>query len=374
MSQVEPLLPHDLDVEEAETANIQSLEQGMRSSSLDSHGNDAHYSLTRPTSRTRFQRGVRRAMIAKKLSEKRSSDGGGHQRQRNKVAQDMLRHIDETTKKGHARHLSFEDVAFMPPLFEESESADSEDDRDHGRPSSSGLHLTGTQYGTSPGTRNYRAHRRPANNNPFSKLFELATRLFWTDLLRVILRSPLVWVALPCAVAALILYYPLANPMIDFLPGSVTVAWWFNFIARQTVTLEMARLLEYVIVDSLLLKSRWDRSQLVSFVAYHIQGWPFVTIAWATIDLFVLHGNHRLQLHWLSWTRWRIYSREASSGAYILTSELYLRLLLSTIFLGVATAIKRCILELQFGGRLYTTFKPKLEQILRVSYALSLWA
>jgi hypothetical protein len=297
------------------------------------------------------------------------------------LAQDMLRHIaadqaaaaptstyESTERKGHVTHRSFEDVAFLPPLFDDTDSNNSGDDDNDGDEDEddNGLQHSGTQYGTSPRRTSHRTHHRTTTSATNSQCRLYFSGGYMTVLLQAILHSTLLWIALPCAIAALILYYPFANPVIDFLPGSVTIAWWFNFTARQMVTLEVARLLQYIIVESLLLKSRWERSQLVSFVAYHIQGWPFILISWGTIDLFVLHGSNRYQVHWLWWTRWKIYSHEASSGAYMLTSELYLRILLSMIFFGVATAMKRCIVELQFGGRLHRTFKPKLEQILRV--------
>ena len=371
MSQLDPLIPRDFDVEEAETANMETLEQGiMRSAATTMALDGSRPSKLEP--KKRFQHGVRRAMIAKRLSEQKES--GGTHRRRNSTAQDLLRHIsddigtDPTStnqqeeSRGHARHRSYEDSAFLPPLFEDTDSVESENDGDNRGHDRRHLLSIGTRYGTSPGGNAV----RPCHRGTSSCSRVIFSRGFWSKLLRAILHSTLLWGALPCAISALILYYPLANPIIDFLPGSVTVAWWFNFMARQMVTFELARLLEYAIVDSLLLKSRWDRTQFVSFVAYHIEGWPFTIAAWATIDLFILHGNHRLQVHWLYWTRWRVYSHEASSGAYILTSELYLRVLLSMIFLGFATAVKRCFLELQFGGRLHTTFKPKLEQILRV--------
>ncbi|GKY97780.1 hypothetical protein MPSEU_000736200 [Mayamaea pseudoterrestris] len=373
MSHIEPLLPKDLDVEEAETANIESLEQGVLSSTkhdyIQGDGvNSRSFSLPSSTKR-KFQRGVRKAMIAKQLANNKV----GVHRRKNSTAKDMLRQISIDTSnaactqnstqqsKSHQSRRSFEDVMFLTPLLDDTDSADSADDDGNDNNG-------GTQYGTLPGSRSSHRLSRPINTNANTDSFCWSSRISrnfcWTSI-QAVFHSMLLWIALPCAIAALILYYMFSNPVIDFLPGSVTIAWWFNFAARQTVTFELARLLQYVFVDSLLLKSRWDHSQIVSFVAYHVQGWPFILIAWATIDMFVLHGNNQYHLHWLWWTKWKIYTSEANSGAYILTSGLYLRILLSMMFLGVATATKRCILELKFGGRLHRTFQPKLEQILR---------
>lgn len=376
MSQTDPLLPQDFDAEEAETANIDSIEQGVN---LEERETLSDKPVALSKTRRRFQQGVRKALLAKELLQKKSSSD--KQSRRNSLARDMLQSITDETpttnnepseQNRQVLHRKYDKADYFDPLFDDTESGDSDADLDESQ-LANGLLRSGTQYGTSPGSSesNTQSRGRRVTASRVRRLRSFLTRRFWKQVGAAILRSTLLWVALPCAIAALVLYYPFANPMVDFLPGSVTLAWWFNFIAKQMVTLELARLLEFIVVDTILLKTRWDSRQLVSFVAYHIEGWPFILAAWGTIDLFFLHGDNRFQVHWLWWTRWRIYSREASSGAYLLTSSLYLRALLSMIFLGAATVIKRCVLELQFGGRLHSTFKPKLEQILRVRLVIA---
>jgi hypothetical protein len=363
-SQRKPLLPRDLDVEEAETANIESLEQGHQPTGL---GSGSSVNAAASTIKSKFRLGVRKAMMAQKLSQTKRATAGPHQRRRNSMAAEMLGHLadpavtHESASNNKNKHISHADrqadediYSFPTSLFHGSTDSEDMDS------SSPDLLQSQTHYGTST------IHRSRSISRS-----NRARRQGWTMtavkfLVRAIVRSTLLWIALPSAVAALVFYYPLGNPVVDFLPGTVTLAWWFNFVARQAVTLELARMTQYLFIDRMLIRSGWNRIQLCSFIAYHICGWPFILIAWGTIDLFVLHGNNRFQVHWLWWTKWTIYSNQANSGAHILSSELYLRLLLSMIFLGCATAIKRCLLELRFSGRLFANFKPRLEQILKV--------
>jgi hypothetical protein len=171
-------------------------------------------------------------------------------------------------------------------------------------------------------------------------------------LVAAVLRSAIPWVAIPLFMAALVLYYPIGNPRFDFLPGEATLSWWFNFLGRQTLMMELSRLTSWVVMD-LLVTTRCGARLLGSHVTFFClqgSGWPSVIAFWGIWDLLLLHGDNRFQTHWFYWTRWRIYS-VANSGRYILTSNLYLRTLLSMIFLGVATAVKRTALAIRFGNR-----------------------
>jgi hypothetical protein len=44
------------------------------------------------------------------------------------------------------------------------------------------------------------------------------------------------------------------NPTMNFLLG--TVSWWLNFVARQCFTLDLARVLQYLVIDKIVLSLR----------------------------------------------------------------------------------------------------------------------
>lgn len=346
MSQKDPLLySGDFDVEEAETANLIALETRQRHSLLAAATTTTRTTTTVPIAK--FQKGVRKAMMARHLAQ--NTAAGTHSRKQS-LAEQVLQHLGDESEQ-HAGNENYDDALFVAPLFSGSQIANNHTEENP-------LLILPTQYGTS-------AVRRSRPNRS-KRGFGLRVYSCISRLGNAILQSTLLWIAIPSAMTALILFYYLSNPTFDFIP--LTLAWWFNFVARQSVTWELARLTQFLLLDLLILGRQHQTDfPIVSFVAYSIRGWPCLLILWSILDLFLLHGTHRLQLHWLWWTSWRIYSVSSKAGAYVLASNVYLRVLLSMIVVGCATACKRCVVELRFAGRLYVNFKPRLEQILKVS-------
>ena len=187
-------------------------------------------------------------------------------------------------------------------------------------------------------------------------------------LLHLILRSPFVWLGIPLSLAAWVLFYWLGNPKLDFLPGEATLSWWCNFAVRQLVTLELARLSMWLLVDVLVLGTRITvklLGPLLTLFFIQAKGWPFVVTIWSLWDLCILHGDNDFQVHWFYWTGLKIYNLEdAASGSYIINSGIYLRILLAAVIAGSASAVKRLCLTIVFSKRQCTDFKPRLEKIL----------
>ena len=169
---------------------------------------------------------------------------------------------------------------------------------------------------------------------------------------RAVMSSWTISLALPALALAFFLYYQIGNPKLDFMPGDATLAWWILFAARQIVTLDIARLTQWILVDNFMASSFSVKLFGPQFIFFVIQssGWPFIVTAWGLWDLLLLHGDNTFQAHWFHWTGWRIFS-QANSGTYIISSDQYLRILLSLIVLGVATSIKKTMVAYRFGAR-----------------------
>jgi hypothetical protein len=119
------------------------------------------------------------------------------------------------------------------------------------------------------------------------------------------------------------------------------------------VVLELSRFTEYFVIDCITLSTRIvDKilGPLVTIFCVQSKGWPFVVAGWGVWDLLLLHGNNDFQGHWLYWSGIAIYSN-ANSGSYILEANVYLRILLAMVAVGVATAIKRTAVAIYFGKR-----------------------
>lgn len=120
---------------------------------------------------------------------------------------------------------------------------------------------------------------------------------------------------------ALLMYYHGGNPSLDALPGDQSLCWWFNFVARQIVTLEMARVLKFLILDCLVLGVGTNArivGPFTTLLSLRAQGWPFVLFVRGILDLLLIQGDNEFQNHWLSFTGWTIYSLKENSGLYII--------------------------------------------------------
>jgi hypothetical protein len=161
------------------------------------------------------------------------------------------------------------------------------------------------------------------------------------------------WVALACCGSAYILFYYFNDPNPDFLPGHWSAAFWLNFIGRQLLVLELARFTQFLVIDCFTLEFKVALQSLgpfLTFLTIQSKGWPFLVTAWGTWDLFLLHGDNKFQTHWLYWTGIEFYAIK-KNDATVLSSRIYLRVLLSLIVAGVFTSIKRTFVALSFGQR-----------------------
>jgi hypothetical protein len=116
----------------------------------------------------------------------------------------------------------------------------------------------------------------------------------WQWFYRVCICSFFTTLAIPLFILAWILYYGLGNPEFDFLPARLS--WCLNFLGRQIITLELARISMWIFLDMMVLGNHrlarfWG--PVVTMTALQARGWPFVVTAWAIWDLLLLHGDNR---------------------------------------------------------------------------------
>ncbi|CAB9529446.1 expressed unknown protein (Partial), partial [Seminavis robusta] len=153
----------------------------------------------------------------------------------------------------------------------------------------------------------------------------------------ILVRSFFLWVGVPCLLASAVFYYLLDNPVVTFLPGNITAAWWLLFATRQTVTLGIARLTVYVLVDGFMLGTRLavqTLGPLLTLIAATGKGWPLILSTWGVWNLVLMHGDHSFQRNWMYWTRMGLFNQHYEG--LMLNSGLYTRVLLSAVLGGLA--------------------------------------
>jgi hypothetical protein len=130
--------------------------------------------------------------------------------------------------------------------------------------------------------------------------------------------------------------------------------------------LELSKFSQIILIDGLIVSSKSVSNVLgpgITIFCLQSKGWPFIALAWGFWDLLLFQGPNEIKQHWLYFTGFKIYT-EANSGAFIISSEFYLKTLFSMVFCGLAASLKRTMITLFFSGRMVDTYKPRLEEIL----------
>ncbi len=177
--------------------------------------------------------------------------------------------------------------------------------------------------------------------------------------------------AIPLVMTAWILFYNLGNPRFDFLPRTTTLSWWCNFFARQLLTLELARMTQFFLIDGLTLRTKFTITvggPLVTLLMIQAKGWPFLLFAWSVIDLLILHGDDPFAVNWLYWTGLRIFS-PGVSGAYLINSDVYYHALMCLVFSGVVTSLKRTFMAVHFGRKTLGRLKKRVSLVYSQPFA-----
>ncbi|KAL7538906.1 hypothetical protein ACHAXR_008875, partial [Thalassiosira sp. AJA248-18] len=168
-------------------------------------------------------------------------------------------------------------------------------------------------------------------------------------------------------------YYRLNNPTLHFLPTDASISWWILFCVRQYLMLNLAYVSEYFFVDVLAMRSLisvYLIGPLATLYTINAKGWPFILTSWGVMSFLFIreghessHSSHAFFSHWLSFTEIEMFTEENPSGG-VVQSDRYSELLLSMMIAGVATSLKRTILALYLGKRVYTHYKPRLEKLM----------
>ncbi|GAX25540.1 hypothetical protein FisN_28Hh008 [Fistulifera solaris] len=357
------------------------------------------------SSRARLRHAVQKTMQQRRAQLIRSQSHGKHHRKKSDV-QSLLEYIQEEDENNDSRPFAEEKPFSMQ--HQRTESSSSNLGIDLGKVDSShtdrfvvgGLQVqslfekndsdgdsTSSSLGSSIVTEEYpllpistsspRSSRAWYSSRFSRKLYRKSHRrlikycqctLFTIQFLwHAVITAYFCFAAIPLFILAWIFFYHLGNPHFEFLPGNTTMSWWLNFTGRQLLTLEMARMAQFFIIDGLTLRSKLViqlTGPLVTLLAIQSRGWPFLLSAWSLIDLFMLHGDTKFPRNWFYWTGLEIYSSKVT-GIYILNSDLYFRSLMCMLVVGSCVSVKRSMVAIYFGRKTFAEFKPKLERLLK---------
>lgn len=169
----------------------------------------------------------------------------------------------------------------------------------------------------------------------------------------------------PTLAISALLFYVLGNPE---GPHGASWSWWLNFIVRQAVSLLLAQITQFILIDFIVLETRvavWALGKLLTLLAIQAKGWPLLAVFWATWNFAFNHGNSRYAQHWLYWQSSIGMFNGRNTGGDVVTDPKYRVILLVMIFMGMVFMIKRIVVALILGKKKYVTYGPKLESIMR---------
>lgn len=173
-------------------------------------------------------------------------------------------------------------------------------------------------------------------------------------------------IMLPCLIAAYLLFRYGNNFELQFLPTDASLSWWLIFFVRQLVTLQLAICTEYIVVDAFAQRSPIAprlMGPLLTLYTLQAKGWPFMLSSWGIWDLLLLHGTGAFARNWLFFLNIGMFS-DANNHGGVIAQDLYLRILVSVVVVGISVGIKRTYLALYLGRRTFSHYKGKLEQLL----------
>jgi hypothetical protein len=331
-----------LDPEDAETHNIETVERiGRRSSHLHWKNSAAAASDHHPEKSTSSVSSPRLKLVARRVmllnhqrrqQQQQQSEPQQkqlHTRRKSSKPSELLHQIstrgNAETSKQQAVPVSKDDSEMEAPLYRAAgiwlEESSDEDAEENEAMQSSGFllshrHSKDQQYGSIP------LHTTTTTRIPVAYSIQLSLKrilrklastccccfyspchpyMVWQWFYRVCICSFFTTLAIPLFIMAWILYYGLGNPQFDFLPARLS--WCLNFLGRQIVTLELARISTWIFLDVMILGNHrimipaarrglfWG--PIVTMTALQARGWPFVVTAWAIWDLLLLHGDNR---------------------------------------------------------------------------------
>jgi hypothetical protein len=168
---------------------------------------------------------------------------------------------------------------------------------------------------------------------------------------------------IPALAVAAFSFYHLGNPSPKFFANEeYSYSEGILFLMRNYITLQLAYASEYVVVDVLAMRSTLLLEligPLATLYLIQAKGWPLVAVFWGMWSLALIQNVDG----WLSWTNIEMFIDE-KNGIHLAESETYVEVLASSIMVGFATTIKRTVLAMYLGKRIYYNYKKKVERCM----------
>lgn len=194
----------------------------------------------------------------------------------------------------------------------------------------------------------------------FSAFFTARKHTLYTSLKLVLLS-----IMLPSLGIAAILFYWSDNPPTGRCPWEgcnprqefASVSWWFLFIGcREVVILVLAKGMELFLVDLIALRTTWTLQlfgPMITLLLVQWKGWPMLVFFMGLFNFILVAGDGNFANHWLYWQHWIDLMNRSNPQGYVTSKQTYYTVCEVAMIVGTAVAIKRLLIGLYFGRKMY---------------------
>jgi hypothetical protein len=173
----------------------------------------------------------------------------------------------------------------------------------------------------------------------------------------------------PIFCLAFILFYIAGNPG-NFRGASYS--WWCLFAIRLGITLTLARITEFILIDYIALETSLSVrfiGRLLTLMLIQAKGWPILCVYWGIWNFSILHGSDPFAKHWFYWCSgtFGIFDEEKNPSGGITWDRTYTVILATMIITGVVIMVKRLLVSLLLGKKKYGEFSPCHEMIMTLT-------
>mmetsp|Transcript_17151 Transcript_17151/g.41621 ORF Transcript_17151/g.41621 Transcript_17151/m.41621 type:complete len:1437 (-) Transcript_17151:162-4472(-) len=145
-------------------------------------------------------------------------------------------------------------------------------------------------------------------------------------------------------------------------------SWWALFaFARLPVTFALAKTIELVLIDFMILDRRWVASCIgptLTLLIVQSKGWPSTLFFWSICNLCLLYGDSRFVAHWGYWQDYVGLFNESNPSGAIPSNDMNLRIQLIALVVSLCVAIKRLLIGYQQGRNIYLYYVEDLTKIV----------
>jgi hypothetical protein len=160
---------------------------------------------------------------------------------------------------------------------------------------------------------------------------------------------------IPMICVAFILFYFAGNP--GTFKGA-SYSWWCLFAIRLGITLTLARVTEFLLIDYIALETSLTVrfiGRMLTLMLIQAKGWPILCVFWGIWNFAMVHGEDRFAKHWFFWLSGTlsIFGEEENPSSGITSGRTYTVILITMIITGLVIMVKRLLVSLLLGKKKY---------------------